>query len=251
MSGFEFKALPNKEAIAYFRAKGYAPAISRFSWKDVWADEHDRMFTVAKAMRDDVLKAIRNELDDAIANGRTMEQFREALQPKLEAFGWWDKKTEIDPKTGNIVEVQLGSPRRLQIIYDTNLRTANAAGRWRRAQRNKRLMPFFTYIQIDRDNKRDAHKPFDGVTLPVDHPFWKTHWPPNGWQCGCIVRQISRRVMERDGLSVTPDTEVDKMSETRPYFNERLGITEQIPKGIDPSFERNAGMARFDADNPD
>ena len=70
---------------------------------------------------------------------------------------------------------------RLRIIFDTNLRTANAAGRWSRVQRNKRLMPFLTYIQIDRPTRRDAHRPFHGVTLPVDHPFWKTHYPPNGW----------------------------------------------------------------------
>lgn len=252
---FTFEALPNQEAIDYFRAKGYAPAINRFSWRDVWADEHDRMFTVAKAMSDDVLGTIRAELDSAIADGRTFEDFRKAIEPKLVELGWWGTSSEIDPRTGRAEDVQLGSPRRLRIIYDTNLRTANAAGRWRRAQRNKALMPYFTYIQIDRPSKREAHKPFHGVTLPVDHPFWHTHWPPNGWQCGCIVRQMSRRTLEREGLTLTDEDTVARIAETEPYRDKRNGVTRQIPKGIDPSFERNAGMARFEpgsgSDAPD
>lgn len=242
----EFKALPNEEAIAYFRGKGFAPAIARFSWKDVWAEEHDRAFTVAKATRDDVLTAIRGELDKAIAGGGTLRDFQRAMGPKLRALGWWGRRTVLDPVTGKFEEAQLGSARRLRIIYDTNLRTANSAGRWARAQRNKALMPFFTYIQIDRESKRKAHKPFHKVTLPVDHPFWRTHWPPNGWQCGCTVRQISKRVMDRDKLALTPEAEVSKISETRPYTNDRTGEIVQVPKGIDPGFERNPGLSRYD-----
>jgi len=246
MEGFEFRALPPTEAIEYFKAKGWAPQSQRFSWRDIWADEHDRMFTVAKAMRDDVLKAIRKEVEAALVEGITLEEFRRRLQPILESFGWWGKGEMIDPKTGLPELVQLGSPRRLEIIYDTNLRTAYSAGRWERAQRNARLLPYFTYIQIDRPSKREAHEPFSGVTLPVDHEFWRTHWPPNGWKCGCIVRQISKRAFEREKLSITSEDKVTEISRTRAYRDKRNGITRQVPVGIDPSFERNAGLARFD-----
>lgn len=246
MTAVEFKALPNEEAIAYFRAKGFAPALSRFSWKDVWEEEHDRTFTVAKAMRDDLLREIRAAVDDAIANGVPFAAFKKQLEPKLRAFGWWGKGLVEDPKTGKMEKAQLGSARRLRIIYDTNLRTANAAGRWRRTQRNKRLMPFLTYVQVDRPTMREAHKPFDGVTLPVDHPFWKTHYPPNGWRCGCYVRQVSRRVMQRDGLKETSDEELGPLIETRPFRNDRTGKTVFVPVGIDPGFARNPGEERFD-----
>lgn len=249
MTKVEFQALPNEEAVAYFRGKGFAPAFSRFSWQDVWADEHDRMFTVAKAMRDDVLAEIRDALDEAIANGVPFAAFKERLEPKLRAFGWWGKGIVTDPQTGESQTAQLGSAGRLRIIYDTNLRTANAAGRWNRTQRNKRLMPFLTYIQIDRATKRREHEPFHGVTLPVDHPFWRTHYPPNGWRCGCTVRQISRRTMEREGLSITPDSEVEGLMQTRSVENKRTGERVDVPIGIDPSFERNAGMNRHDVDD--
>lgn len=240
----EFEALPNAEAVEYFRAKGFAPALARFSWRDVWAEEHDRMFTVAKAMRDDVLAEIREAVAAAIEDGETFESFKARLEPKLRAFGWWGKGIVKDPKTGVTERVQLGSARRLRIIFDTNLRTANAAGRWSRTQRNKRLMPYLTYVQIDRPTRRDAHRPFHGITLPVDHPFWKTHYPPNGWQCGCMVRQVSRRTMEREGLELATDAQIRALSQTRRVENPRRGEAVDVPVGIDPGFERNPGQNR-------
>jgi len=29
------------------------------------------------------------------------------------------------------------------------------------------------------------------LTLPYDHPFWRTHFPPNGWGCRCRVTAIN------------------------------------------------------------
>ncbi|MEM6680450.1 MAG: phage minor head protein [Pseudomonadota bacterium] len=245
MTAVEYQALPNEEAIEFFESKGFAPALRRFSWRDVWADEHARMFTVAKAMRDDVLREIRDSLAQAITDGTPFDQWKRTLEPKLRDFGWWGRGIVEDPVTGERSEAQLGSARRLRIIYDTNLRSANAAGRWRRTQRSKRLMPFLTYVQIDRPSMREAHKPFHGVTLPVDHEFWNTHYPPNGWRCGCYPRQVSRRVLERDGLSVTSEEELAPLRRTQTFRNDR-GQDVEVPIGIDPGFEHNPGKRRHE-----
>lgn len=245
MTQIEFKVLPNQEALDYFRGKGYAPALNRFSWRDVWAAEHSQAFTVAKAMNDDVLKAIRDKLDEAMSEGLPLDEFKKQLTPILKEFGWWGRVPLPDPKTGEIVEAQLGSAHRLRTIYDTNIRTAYSAGRWARVQRSKKLMGYLTYFQVERPTKRDAHKPFHGVTLPVDHPFWNTHWPQNDWFCNCFVKQVSTRVMERDGLSITDEDTVGPMMETTPQINPRTGETIHVPKGIGPGFEYNPGRARF------
>lgn len=47
------KPLAPKEAVNFFRQKGYKVG---FSWQDVWQEEHAYAFTVAKAMRNDILQ---------------------------------------------------------------------------------------------------------------------------------------------------------------------------------------------------
>ena len=37
---------------------------------------------------------------------------------------------------------------------------------------------------------RPEHAGMDGITLPVDDPFWDTNYPPNGWNCRCTVVQV-------------------------------------------------------------
>ncbi|PXB81458.1 phage head morphogenesis protein, partial [Pseudomonas aeruginosa] len=84
---------------------------------------HDRAFTVAKAMRLDVLSDIREALERALQEGKTLKQFIEELQPVLERQGWWGRQVLVDGD-GNAELVQLGSPYRLKTIYQTNLQSA-------------------------------------------------------------------------------------------------------------------------------
>lgn len=186
MSETLFQALPDEETIGAFREKGYAPALSRFSYRDVWAGEHARMFTVAKALSDDVLQTLRAGVDDAIANGTTFEDFKKVIEPKLRDLGWWGRGTMVDPKTARSETVQLGSALRLRIIYDTNLRSARAAGRWERAQRNKGLMPFFQYFRST--GRRSARR----TSLST------------GWCSRSIIRSGSRTGPRTAGNAAAP-----------------------------------------------
>jgi|GEM_PF-1590756 len=241
MAKITLEPLQPAEAIEYFRGKGLAPADRRYDWRDTWREEHARAFTVAKATSDDVLTTIRAAVDKALAEGRTLETVAAELEPQLRELGWWGRQPLRDPLTGETPIVQLGSARRLRVIIDTNLRTSYAAGRWARIQRTKDDLPYLRYRQIERPTSRDAHKPFDGIVLPVDHPFWQTHFPPNGWFCGCSVQQLSERQLQRRGLRVTdPAPEIRR----RVWRNRRSGRDELIPEGIDPSFDYNPGLGR-------
>ena len=55
--------LPPEEAVKYFESKGYKIS---FDWRQVWQEEHDRVFTVAGVARDDVLFDIRKSLTAAL-----------------------------------------------------------------------------------------------------------------------------------------------------------------------------------------
>lgn len=236
-----FQALPPEEAIAYFKAKGFNQ-VESWDWRDVWQAQHATAFTVAKSAGFDVLKDIQAAVDDAISRGLTLKQFSSQLTPILQAKGWWGRMEKADPLTGEVKDVQLGSPRRLKIIYDTNLRMSQAAGEWARIQRTKRFAPYLMYVAILDGVTRPEHRKWNGTVLPVDHPWWKTHFPPNGWHCRCGVIQLSAHDLEALGYQVSPDPEDDLVM----YTNDRTGETQMIPRGIDPGFAYNPGEAALD-----
>ncbi|WP_448660310.1 phage minor head protein [Sphingomonas sp. CJ99] len=227
--------VPPEEAIAFFRAKGFRIG---FNWQDVFRAEHARWFTVAKAMSRDLLEDIRAEVDKAITDGTTLEDFKKALRPKLEARGWWGRKPMIDPATGRQEIVQLGSPRRLKTIFNANVRTAYAAGKWQRIERTKAAFPFLEYSSVMDGRERPEHHAWDGTIQPVDSDWWDTHYPPCDWECRCDVIPRTQRMLDRKGLMVTtapvrhPDV---------PWTNTRTGETGMIERGIGKGWDYNVG----------
>lgn len=229
-----------EEAIAFFRAKGIEFG---FDWRDVWQEEHAKAFSVAKAMSRDLIEDIRQAVDDAITKGTTLATFRAELTPLLQARGWWGRSLETDPLTGEERVVQLGSPARLRTIFDTNLRSAYSAGRWERIQRQKKLFPFLIYESVKDGRERPEHGAWHKTILPVDHPWWDTHYPPCGWGCRCSARPVNQRMLERRGESVT---EEPVRFPQRDYVNRRTGELTRTERGIDPGFSFNVGKAYLD-----
>lgn len=240
----EIRPLPPEEAIEFFRSKGLATG---FAWEDVWQEEHAKAFTVAKAMQREVLEDIRAALDKALSEGTTLQQFREELTPLLQARGWWGRQDMTDPLTGEIREVQLGSPRRLRTIFDVNMRSAYQAGRWQRIERVKAAMPYLRYVATMDSRTRPQHRAWHGVVLPADDPWWDTHYPPCGWRCRCTVTQMSARTLARRGFAVTENPPRFPM---RPYANRRTGEATTVETGIDPGFNFNVGKAYLDGSTP-
>lgn len=172
--------LAPEEALKFFRAKGYKIG---FAWQDVWQQEHEAAFTVAKMMDLDLLRDVRGAVDKAIAEGKTFREFRRNIEPTLHDAGWWGRKEQIDPVTGEKREVQLGSVRRLRTIFRVNMQTAYAAGDWKQIEDNAQSAPYLMYDAIDDGRTRPEHKAWDGTVLRWDDPWWDTHRPPNGWNC--------------------------------------------------------------------
>ncbi|VWX62574.1 phage minor head protein [Sphingorhabdus sp. 109] len=232
--------LPPKEAIAYFRRKGI---LFGFSWEDVWQEEHAKAFTVAKAMTRDLIEDIREAVDQAIAQGETLAMFRKQLTPVLIARGWWGRKTVIDPANGEEVVAQLGSPRRLKTIYQTNMRTSYQAGRYERIQRQKSSFPFMRYMSVMDGRERPEHGAWHGTILPVDDPWWDTHYPPCGWNCRCTPQPLSQRMIDRRGWKITDEPHRFPMKR---HINRRTGEITEVERGVDPGWSYHVGKANLD-----
>ncbi|WP_428527139.1 phage minor head protein [Roseibium sp.] len=234
--GFRFGAGPAPEVLAYLDGRGLSQS---FDWRDNYGADHAYAFTVAKATQVEVLSGIHDEVQRAIREGLPFDAFRKSLAPKLKKLGWWGKRAEIDPKTGETVISQLGSNRRLKTIYWANTRTAYGAGKWTRIQRTKAALPYLIYRLGSAREHRPHHADKENIILPVDHPFWTTWYPPNGWGCVCWVRQITQAEAESLG-GVTDPPEIA----TTPWTNKRTGETRDIPVGIDPGWDSNPGKER-------
>lgn len=248
-------AMAPSDAVAYFRSKGYRITDQ---WQDMLGAAHARAFTVAKAMKMDVLQDIRSAVDEALAEGVTEREFVNRLAPKLKAQGWWGKETWKDA-TGADREVQLGSPRRLKTIYRTNLQTAYMAGRYRRQLASVEARPYWQYVAVMDSRTRPSHRAMNGRVFRWDDPIWQYFYPPNGWGCRCRVRNLTERQLQREALTVENGADYIDLVQREAGTNIETGevitvdhAVANLPGGQsmspDVGWANNPGAAAFGAD---
>ncbi len=222
--GFAAKLAP-REAIEYFRAKGYEVS---WNWWEVYAEAHRRAFTVAKAVELDVLSSIRTALDRALEQGQTRRQFARELEPALRKLGWWGRRIVVSPD-GGAERVQLGSPYRLRTIYDSNMRSVYGAARQRQQEENVDSRPFWMYDARNDNRVRPSHAAMDGMVFRADDPIWQTHYPPNGWNCRCRVRALTADQVKRRGLRVADSAGRLETVQQRVGVDKRTGEAVERP----------------------
>lgn len=234
--------LPPRAAIAALEARGRR-LDPTFAWQDDWEADHAAMFTVAKSAGFDILQDIYTEVLRSLAEGKTFRDFSGELTPLLQQKGWWGRQIVTDPATGERRVAQLGSLRRLQTIFDVNMRVSYAAGHWQSFERSKASRPFLRYVAIVDDRTRPEHLARHNLVLPVDHPYWNTWAPPCGWNCRCTLQSLSERDVRRlqaEGVPLFFEPPADTL---RSYLNKRTGEVSRVPDGIDPGWAYNPGKA--------
>lgn len=79
----------------------------------------------------------------------------------------------------------------LETEYNTAISQAQMAKKWNDIENQKEAFPLLQYDAVNDDRVRPEHLALDGVTLPVEDPFWDKFYPPNGYNCRCTVRQLA------------------------------------------------------------
>lgn len=200
------------EQIEFFRAKLNLPTET---WRDIQKSAHDKSFVVAGAMKADLLNDLRAAVDQVVQGG-SIGDFRKRFKAAVEKSGW----------TGWTGEgTKAGEAWRTKVIYQTNMATSYAAGR-RKQLLNPALLsrrPFWRYIHDDSvTTPRPQHKAWGdaNLTLRHDHPFWDTHFPPNGWGCKCRIVAVKAPA---DGDATEPPA---GWTDTDPKTGAPVGIDE-------------------------
>lgn len=201
--------------VAAFRLR-LAQLQPTWNWKDVWQAEHDRAFMVAGAQKAELLADLAAAIDKAITKGTTLEEFRRDFAKAVEDHNWHGWTGETTEK---------GRAWRTRVIYRTNLATSFAAGRL--AQLRAENLPLWVYFHGNSREPRVQHLAWDGLILPSDHPFWDTHFPPNGWGCSCRVTG-ARSMREAIRLGGKPNL---KLSDDWADLNPKTGAPDGIDKG--------------------
>ena len=219
-----YGSLPFAEQSAFFRRKLNLPTDG---WTDIYTREHDWAFVVAGANRDAIVSDFRVAVQKAI-DGSTLESFRKDFDKIVATHGW---------------DYNGGRDWRSRIIYDTNLSTSYAAGRWQQLQ----SAPYWQYEHQDWvTHPRKQHVGWDGLVLERGNPWLQTHYPPNGWQCHCTMRGLWPKDLQRLGKSgpdqAPPINLVERTIGQRSALGPR---TVRVPEGIDPGFEYAPGSARL------
>ena len=218
--------LPPEEAIRFFRATVNTPTRA---WDDLRHGAHARAWSGAGVQADDMLADIRRAMDKAIAQGTTLDEFRRDIAPLLGELGWADRGPGY-----------VGW--RTRVIYETNMRTAYAAGRYAEMTDPDVLeaRPFWRYRHSGKRDARKQHRAWDGLVLRADDPFWQSHYPPNGWGCGCYVQSLGPRDLARAGKTAPDEA---PPAGTRPYRDPNSGEISALPAGIDPGWDYNVGQS--------
>lgn len=197
---FDFN-LPPEEAMGYLKNKGYKLS---FNYEEMQKQEHNHAFTVAKVTRLDLLNDIHNSLIDAMENGKPFEQWKKELKPTLQKYGWYGQTEVTDPKTGEIKTINVDS-RRLATIYNTNMRTAYAKGRYDQMMALPDAI-YWRYTAVLDGRTRPTHRALNGTIRKRTDPFWSMNYPPNGWGCRCSVRAYNMADIQDKNWLVTPES---------------------------------------------
>ena len=237
MPSFQNFQKPFAEALDYFRQKINLPAQE---FTDILGAAHDRAFIVSGAMKDDLVADLRKAVDDAIVQGLTLKQFQDRFEEIVAEHGWTGWTGEGS---------KAGRAWRARVIYETNIRTSYAAGRYKQMidPDMVKVRPYWRYRHAfhrwPRVPRQD-HKSWDGLILKWDDPWWNTHFPPNGFGCSCGVEPISRRELKKLGR-----TEPDNAPPDMPSFQRdpRTGTFLNIPQGIGIGWNYAPGQSWIEA----
>lgn len=227
--------LPPRKAVEYLKNKGYAIT---WDWEELWQDAQAQAFTVAKATRLDILQDIREAVEKALTEGKTLAWFAKELTPVLQAKGWWGRQEHVDAETGEVSQVQLGSPWRLQTIYRANLQTAYMAGRFQEQLANVDDRPYWMYVAILDGRTRPSHRAMNGKVFRYDDPIWQYLYPPNGWGCRCRIIALSADNVAKLGLKV--ESSAGKLGSMMKLVSEKTGEMREVAtyRATDPVSRR-------------
>ena len=199
------QAFEYKPAIDALRKKTAFPTTS---YRDLRGEMNAHAFMVAGAAQIDIVSDFQQAVTSAITQGQSLQDFQKSFDRIVAQYGW-----SYNGSRG----------WRSALIYNVNLRSSYAAGQWGQYQETKEDLPNLKYLTAGDDAVRDSHEELSGAIYPIDDPFWKFNYPPNGYQCRCGTIAVSDEDAG-DKIRRTPDGEEPAKLGASEGFDYNVGI---------------------------
>lgn len=170
------------EASAFIRSK---PALTKAAFNKLLPELKAHAFTIAGIECLRIQQSIRDEIA-TIPEGALWEDVKKAVVAQLDPYF---VDPEADAETQD--KQRRGAHRRAELLIRTHTSMAYAQTAYAVADEQRDLFPFWQYQTLGDGGVRPSHAALDGVVLPHDHPFWKSHTPPWDWGCRCQFTPLS------------------------------------------------------------
>lgn len=79
----------------------------------------------------------------------------------------------------------------LETERQATVRQSQAIEAWQDIEQDRDIFPLLQYETVGDQRVRDEHYVIDQVIKPIDDDFWSTWFPPNGFNCRCIVKRLT------------------------------------------------------------
>lgn len=181
------------------------------------ASSRSRAFTCAQFTSLQAVDQVHQAISLALEKGESLGQFKDRYNALLLANG-------MSPQ----------DPWHVENVFRTNMGTAYSVGRHTSMVDPEVLAerPFWMYDGVDDHRTRPTHKAMHGKVYPANHPIWQTWYPPNGFQCRCMVHALTADEVRSLGLTV---------EQGWPTYRYR-GTGPERPNVPDPGFQRNPAL---------
>jgi SPP1 gp7 family putative phage head morphogenesis protein len=182
--GFSF-SLPGTEQAEYLR--NLTP-VTAATFDGLTAQYQKDAFTVAGVSDVRLIQKIRDELAQVAEDGGTQQDFEKAARMLTTDAG-----------------VQQINAFTLDTVFQTNMHKAYSLGRYEQLTHPAVMeaLPFWQYFTVGDDRVRLEHAVLDGFVARADDPVWNKIYPPNGFNCRCIVVALTRE----QALAIDKDAE--------------------------------------------
>ena len=140
--------------------------------------------------------------DFGINATQELAKVNQSLQPYINTMLTATSTKAIQEAQGALVGV---AENRIKTVMRTATHTAHGAAHYVADQDPavQSILWGYKYVTAGDERVRPEHAAMDGVTAPKEDPIWDVWWPPNGWNCRCILVSIFK-----EQSAVTPE-EVD------------------------------------------